>query len=93
MLVLIYTNYYNSGNLLHKLFDIVIQKHCWKKMAQLTTNHSRAMRCHTCDISFREEIAFEVHRLTHEISNLKMLLDSELRSLNATLSHVSRYNK
>jgi hypothetical protein len=30
-IVFIYPNYNNSGNLLHKLFDIVIQKHCWKK--------------------------------------------------------------
>ena len=62
-------------------------------MAQLTSNHSKVLRCHTCDINFKKETANEVHRLTHEILNLRMLLDSELRSLNVTLCHVSKNNK
>jgi len=92
LIFIIYVNYENSSNLLHKLYASAIQKHCWEKMAQLASKHSRALRCHTCDINFAEETANEVHRLTHEISNLRMLLDSEPRSLNTTLCRISRYN-
>ena len=62
-------------------------------MAQLASNDSKVLRCHTCDIKFTEETANEVHRLTHEIFNLRMLLDSELRFLNVTRYHASRNDK
>jgi hypothetical protein len=58
-------------------------------MAFLASKNSKAYRCHICDLFFTEEMTIEVHKLSHEISNLRRVLDLGLASLNRSLERVS----
>jgi signal transduction histidine kinase len=54
---------------------------------------NKMIRCSRCNVSFKEEVAAEIHELTHEIVVLRQSLDQRLEMLERTIRHVSSINR
>lgn len=65
----------------------------YPEVTLLRSDDTKVIRCTRCNASFKEEVAAEIHDLTHEVIVLRQSLDQRLELLERTVRYISSINK